>query len=101
MSHEPEQGPDGLGLILEPYDSPLRWLIESRHGNGAYLVDLGANNERGLCPCKWFQTNTGPDIREGKRIVKHCYHVQEAERRFQRWARHQFAKIDKNIREAI
>jgi hypothetical protein len=88
--------------LHRPYDSSLRWLIESRSETGAkYLVDLGANNERGLCSCKWFKTQISPAIRKGKPIVKYCRHYNEARERFTRWMIHQEALKDKNTPEEL
>jgi hypothetical protein len=81
--------------IREPYDSPLRWLIESSSTNHKpYLVDLSQYNGVGECQCRFWVCNVGPKVKRGE--VVHCKHVRIARERFTNWAIEAFKNHDKN-----
>lgn len=82
-------------LPVEPYDSPLRFLVPSSTESGvSYLVDLGANRGVGECQCKDFSCRCGPSIAKGK--PKRCRHILIARDLFTDWAIKKIAEQDKN-----
>ncbi len=76
----------------EPYDSPLRWKIDSKtNSHVCYIVDLGLEE----CQCKFHQCEVGPKLKKGLR-PKFCSHFYIAEERFKNWAKWMFHKQDPN-----
>ena len=94
----PEDIKDISGPVIhQPFDSPLRWMIESRsHPNrdGGYLVDLGAYGGRGCCQCPDFQCRVGPATKTGRWVS--CHHIRVARERFMWWAIMHEIEIDQN-----
>ena len=81
--------------IKEPYDSPLRWLVESSTStHKPYMVDLGAYNGNGECQCKYWQCNVGPKVKSG--TPANCKHIRIARERFTNWAIQAFKQHDQN-----
>ena len=76
----------------EPYDSPLRWLIESKtDGHASYVVDLGMME----CQCKFHRMDVSKKLRLGQR-PKMCTHYYIARERFTCWAIYKFDQVDPN-----
>ncbi len=94
---KPEHEPDAAG--------PLYWIVESQSDPDAqYLVYLGANDLRGGCFCTWFRAEVQPAY-DQKRIPRArrtgtmpltCWHVEQAQERFDYWVKYQFAKQNPN-----
>lgn len=75
-----------------PFDSPLRWQIQSRtNSHECYIVDLG----RPECQCRFWRCDVGPKLRKGLH-PKLCTHYHIARDRFATWAIWAFEKQDPN-----
>lgn len=87
--------------IHEPFDSELRFLIESRTDlQAAYLVDLGGNKGWGLCTCDGFKKGVNKKIREGKtENLRYCWHIPEAKKRLAEWRIYIARSEDQNEEE--
>jgi len=80
-----------------PVDGPLYWLIESRTDPEAnYLCYLGANSGYGTCACTWGRAEIDIAFREGRKPKKMCWHLDQAHRRFHKWAIYEFEKRNPN-----
>jgi hypothetical protein len=83
--------------IYQPFDSPLRWMVESRsHPNsrGGHLCDLGAYGGRGICTCEDFQCRVGPAVKKG--LWRTCWHLRVARERYTNWSIRRDMAADQN-----
>ena len=75
-----------------PYDSPLRWLINSKtDSNASYLVDIGIPH----CQCTHFRCDIQPKLNKGLKS-KVCSHIDIANKRYLVWSVSEFKKRDIN-----
>jgi hypothetical protein len=84
-------------IVVEHFDSPLRFMVRSRSQSGvSYLVDLGDDEfPLGSCHCKHHVCVCGPAQKRGER--KWCQHVEMARQAFTDWAIAAFKRQDRNV----
>lgn len=77
---------------FKPFDSPLRWKIESRsRSHVCYVVDLGLQE----CQCQHHQCVVAPALRKGLK-PNFCTHYNLARNRFTDWSIWAFHQQDPN-----
>jgi hypothetical protein len=64
--------------LIEPYDPPFRFLVNSFGGGTIYTVDLECYRGNGQCDCENFRFNMEPKLARGadKSDSLRCKHIQ-------------------------
>lgn len=69
-------------LHVEPYDHPLRFLVESKSDpEKKHLVDLGLYKGNGKCACQHFEFRLEPELVRGSHGLR-CDHIEAARTKF-------------------